>query len=67
MPVLDLQMWIRTKEGIPIVTHSFYKKEVASRFTIKKRSAINSGTKKSTLFQEGIRRLFHISSGLPLE
>ena len=65
MPVLDLHMWISRKEGVPIVTYSFYKKEVASRFTIMKRSAINSGTKKSTIFQEGLRRLQNISPWLP--
>ena len=50
MPVLDLHMWIAMYEGVPVITHSFYKKDVASRYTIMKRSAINSGTKKSTIF-----------------
>ena len=65
MPVLDLHMWIAMYEGVPVITHSFYKKDVASRYTIMKRSAINSGTKKSTIFQEGLRRLQHISPTLP--
>ena len=65
MPVLDLQMWVNSTDKGPRVMHTFYKKEVASRYTILKRSAINSGTKKSTIFQEGIRRLSHISPDLP--
>ena len=58
-------MWDNDTEDGSKVMHTFYKKEVASRFTIMKRSAINSGTKKSTIFQEGIRRLSHISPDLP--
>ena len=65
MPVLDLEMWVQKEDGTPKVTHNFYKKKVASKFTILKRSAIATGTKKATLFQEGIRRLSHMSPNLP--
>lgn len=51
MPVLDLKMLVNNMDEGPKVMHTFYKKEVASRFTIMKRSAINSGTKKSTKVQ----------------
>ena len=57
-------MWVREVEGIPTITHTFYKKKVESRFTILIRSAISTGTKMSTSFQEGINRLSHMSPGL---
>ena len=53
------------KVRVPVVTQSFYKKKVASKFTIMKRSAIPAGTMKSVTFQKGLRRLFHASNGLP--
>ena len=54
MPVLDLKIWIEHINGIPQLVHTFYKKPIASIFTIMKRSAISEGTKKATLFQEVI-------------
>ena len=38
-----------------------------SPFTILKRSALSEGTKKSTIFQEGLRRLSHAATWLPWE
>ena len=55
MPVLDMKVWIDMSQGIPRIAYSFYKKKVASKFTILKRSAVSESVKKSTLFQEGIR------------
>ena len=34
MAVLDLEIWIQDYKGRQMVTHSFYKKKVASPFTI---------------------------------
>ena len=66
MPVLDLKVWIDKSQEIPRISYSFYKKKVASKFTILKRLAVSENVKKSTLLQEGIRRLLsHISSYLP--
>ena len=45
--------------------HSFYKKSVASPFTILKRSALSYKIKRSTLLQEALRRLGNISPSLP--
>ena len=50
MPVIGLKVWMRKVEGVPVVTHSFCKKIMASKFTIMKRSAVAAGTKKSTTF-----------------
>ena len=61
LPVLDLKIWIQDNQ----VVHSFYKKKVSSPFTILKRSAIAYSVKRSTIFQETIRRISHISDGLP--
>ena len=44
--------------------HTFYKKPIASPFTIMKRSAISDRIKKSTIFQEALRRLLNISPDL---
>ena len=41
-----------------------YKKKMASPFVIMKTSAISSSIKRSTLFQEGIRRLSNTSIDL---
>ena len=65
MPVLDLKVWVDRSQDIPRISYSFYKKEVASKFTILKRSAVSEGVKKQTLFQEGIRRLSHVAMWLP--
>ena len=66
MPVLDLKLWVeRDSEGRQKVKHTFYKKEVASKYTILKRSALSWRTKKSTLLQEAIRRISYVSLDLP--
>ena len=52
-------------QWIPQVVHSFLRKPIASPYTILKRSAIAEGTKKNTLFQEVLRRIYHISDCLP--
>ena len=55
MPVLDLKVWIQHINGILQIVHTFYKKPIASPYTILKKSAIPEGTKKATLFQEVLR------------
>ena len=39
------------------IRHQFYKKEIASKYLIHAKSALNNRTKRDTLFQEGLRRL----------
>lgn len=65
MPVLDLKVWISNENDYPIVCYSFFKKEVASNFTILKRSAVAESCKKVTLFQESLQRLLNIARWLP--
>ena len=66
LPVLDMKLWIdRDNEGNQMVQYSFFKKEVASKYTILKRSALSNKIKKSTLLQEALRRLNNIGPGLP--
>ena len=65
MPVLDLKIWLEWTGDKPTVTYTFYKKPCASEFTILKRSGVSEGVKKSTIFQEALRRIQHISSILP--
>ena len=67
MLVLDMEVWIRLEDGIPLVRHSFYKKAVTSMFTIPKRYVISEEMIKSTIFQEGLRRLSHVSPAFSLD
>ena len=62
MLVLDLKIWVDNEGEVPRITYSFYKKKVSSKYTMLKRSAVSEGTKKATIFQEGLRRLSHIES-----
>ena len=65
MPVLDLAIWVDEIEGRQVILHTFYKKKVASKFTMLKRSALSIKIKRNTLLQEALRRLGNISRELP--
>ena len=66
MPVLDIQTWVdKDHFNIQQIHHTFYKKEVASIYTILSRSAISNQTKRATNLQEGLRRLQNVSPNLP--
>ena len=48
MPVLDIQTWVETNnENKQQIAHTFYKKEVASKYTILQRSAISKQCKRA--------------------
>ena len=53
LPILDLNIWVEGGQ----IRHQFYKKEIASKYLIHAKSALNNRTKRDTLFQEGLRRL----------
>ena len=59
IPMLDMQVGI---DQIGKITRQFYSKPVATPFTILARSAHPWQTKRSTLTQEGVRRLLNTSS-----
>ena len=61
VPILDLQFWVENN----VIMYKFYKKPMASPFTVLKRSAISDRCKRVTLFQEGIRRLQNTSLNVP--
>ena len=66
MPVLNIQTWVETNnENKQQITHTFYKKGVASKYTILQRSAISKQCKRATNVQEGLRRLRNISKCCP--
>ena len=66
MPVLDIQIWVQTNnDSKQQIVYTFYKKEVASQYTILQRSAISKQYKRATNVQEGLRRLRNISKCLP--
>ena len=64
MPVLDLKVRVDKCQEIPRISYTFYKKEIASKYTILKRSAISMNTKRTTLFQEGLICMFHVAHWL---
>ena len=35
-----MKIWVDLSTGVPVINHTFYKKPVASKFTIMKRSAV---------------------------
>ena len=47
------------------MSHTFFKKPVASPYVILKKSAVAGKVKMTTLFQEAIRRLQHVSPDCP--
>jgi hypothetical protein len=57
MPVLDLQVGIKDRR----ISFQFYEKSVSTRYTIPARSAHSWEVKRSTLTQEGVRRLLNTS------
>ena len=63
LPVLDLNLFIQGNR----VHFGFFKKECASPFTILYRSALSANTKRNSIFQEGLRRLRNMSSGINQE
>ena len=63
MPVLDMKIWVKDN----VIYHTFYKKDVSSRYTVLKRSALSETTKKDTCFMEVIRRILNVSDALPWE
>ena len=66
MTVLDIQAYVTiNSDGKQQVIHTFYKKDVASKFAIIYRSAISKQCKRSTNVQEGLRRLRNTSESLP--
>ena len=65
LPMLDLKLY--TCETGPFLRHSFYKKEVSSRYLIPYNSALPENVKRPILIQEGLRRVRNISPSNPLE
>jgi hypothetical protein len=63
MPVLDLQVGIVNRR----IVFEFYQKSVSTRHTIPARSAHSWSVKRSTLTQEGVRRLLHTAPSVPTE
>ena len=63
MPVLDLKIWI--EKGI--LRHIFYKKPMAHPMTVLYRSAVSMGCKRTTVFNEILRRMNNCDSNQPWE
>jgi hypothetical protein len=61
VPVLDLAMYMKDNR----VMFTFYSKPMATRYVIPERSAHPNRVKRTTLIQEGVRRLLNVSPDLP--
>ena len=65
LPILDLKVW-KTKEQNTIqIKHSFYKKPMASKYTLRKGTAYPLGNLKTVLVEETLRRLRNCSPEMP--
>ena len=53
MPVLDLNVSVEDN----VIMYTFYKKDVTSKYTILKRSALSDSTKRESCFMEALRRI----------
>ena len=62
LPCLDLKLWV---VGGKSVKFEFYKKPMASKYTLLYRSALSDQIKRSTVFMECYRRLNNCSPDLP--
>ena len=61
LPVLDLKVYISTN----VVLHNFYKKPIASIYTIQRRSAMSDSVKFQTCFMEYMRHMLNCSVETP--
>jgi hypothetical protein len=61
VPVLDMEMFVEDNR----VKFTFFSKPMSTRYVIPERSAHSDKIKKSTLTQEGVRRLLNVSPNLP--
>ena len=64
---MDLRIWIEVRGNVPVLLHTFYKKDVSSRYTILKRLAMSMAIKRTTMIQEALRRLRNMSPELSWE
>ena len=67
IPILDLKVWVEKREGVNVVLHEFYSKDISSKAVIHPRSAIPSATKRTIMTQEILRVLLNCSTLLPWE
>ena len=73
LPILDLKVWVETRrqsgreeeDGLSVVLHEFYVKDVASKCVINARSALPWNSKRTILTQEVLRILLNCSRELP--
>ena len=74
LPILDLKVWVEMKrgqdereeeDGVSVVLHEFYSKDVASKWAINARSALPWNSKRTILTQEVLRILLNCSRELP--
>ena len=61
LPILDLKVWKEVKEDTITIKHSFYKKPMASKFTIRAGTAYPISQIRSIMIEEVLRRLRNCS------
>ena len=66
LPILDLKVWLEKKKGFRIM-HEFYKKPMATRYTLRKGTAYPKEKIRAVLVEEVMRRLRNCSPELSEE
>ena len=62
LPTLDLKLWTTTTEAQPMkIRHTFYKKPMASKTTLKENTAYPKAQTRAVMVQEVLRRLRNCS------
>ena len=67
MPILHLKVWIEKINGIYLILHEFYMKEVSTKSLILAQSALAWSVKRTVLTQEALRIMMNCSRLLPLQ
>ena len=68
LPTLDVELWVEERPtGGMVIMHSFFKKPMASRYSIMEKSAMSWESKKASLTQEVIRRSMNMCLELSMK
>ena len=67
LPILDLKVWLDKSGGEVMIKHEFYKKPMASKFTLKKGTAYPKNKIRAVLVEEVMRRLRNCSPEMEWE
>ena len=67
LPILDMKVWTTIEKNTKQIKHSFYKKPMASKYTLRKGTAYPLGNLRAVLTEEILRRLRNCSPEMTWE